>query len=119
VTEGTHLPLQLLRLSFQRDGEISQSTALSKPTRQVDSFNDEDDNFQMSEELARFCIQQHKTEEMLAGAEGSGDPPLHPTATPIGSGANASPRLPRKLLASSSHTTRGKEKLENAAHNLA
>jgi hypothetical protein len=85
------------------------------PPRQVDSFNDKDDDFESTDELAQFCAQQHITEDMLAGAPGSGDPPLHRSAANISAGGTSGARVPAKPPASASHAGKGKEKLLNAA----
>jgi hypothetical protein len=113
------LPSKFCSSHFRKMEKFLNQRPCLNPPRQEDSFNDEDDDFRTSEELARLCAQQHITEEMLAGAEVSGDPPLHPAAAPIGLGGNAGPGLPQKPPTSSSHVVKRKEKLENAAHNLA
>ena len=88
------------------------------PPRQVDSFIDDDDDFQSTEDLARYCAAQQITEEMLVGDQGSIDPTLHQNLQVPKGSTPAGPRLPRQPPTIALPTSKGKEKLENAANNM-
>jgi hypothetical protein len=96
---------------------LSQQPCLNPPC-QVDSFIDKDNDFQSTEELARFCAQNQITQSMLEGDEAAGDPALKENLPAPGVGGSAGPRLPQKPPVSAFHAAKGKDKLENTAKNL-
>jgi hypothetical protein len=95
---------------------LSQRLCLNPP-RQRDSFTNEDNNVPSTEELAMFCAAENLTAEMLS-EEGFADPVLQHNISLHRIGENLDPRLPRKPGVANTCTTKGKDKLENAAKNM-
>ena len=112
------LPPNFCASHFREMEKFLSQRPCMNPPRQVDSFFEEDDDFQSTEDLARYCAAQHITEEMLHGDQGSTDPAVQQNfQVPKGSGP-AGPRLPRQPHTVAHHSSKGKEKLENAANNM-
>ena len=96
---------------------LSQQPCLNPPC-QVDSFIDEDDDFQSTEELSKFCTQNQITESMLEGDEAASEPTLKENLSPPSLRGSTSPRLPCMPPVSAFHVANRKDKLENTAKNL-
>jgi hypothetical protein len=96
---------------------LRERPCLNSP-RQLDSFIEDDDDFQSTEDLAHFCAEHQITESMLASEDGTAEPGTQKNLLPPAVAGSSGPGLPRRPPASAFHASKGKEKLENAAKNL-
>jgi hypothetical protein len=91
---------------------LSQQPCLNPP-RQRDSFTADDADIHSTEDLARFCTDNHITQEMLEG-----DPILPQTVPGMGHTSNPDVRTSQWSPVALFPGAKGKEKLENATRNM-
>ena len=97
---------------------LSQRPCMNLP-KQHDTFCMEEDDVHSTEDLARYCATHHVTEEMLTGGDVCLDSNILGDIPPLGVGGSHGPRLPCAVPAAGIDIGKGKEKLENAARNMA
>ena len=96
---------------------LSQRPCMNPP-RQLDSFIDDDDDFQSTENLVHYCGAQQITEEMLVGDQGPIDLALQQNLQVPKDSGPAGPHLSQQPPTVALHTLKGKEKLKNTANNM-
>jgi hypothetical protein len=79
----------------------------------------EDNDIHSTEDLARYCATHNVTEDMLTGGDAYPDPDIVGEIPPLPVGGSDGTHLPRAVPPSVLYTGKGKEKLDNAAHNMA
>ena len=112
------LPPNFSSSHFQEMEKFLSQRPCLNPPRQRDSFTAHEGDFHSTEDLARYCAQQHITEDMLAGEHGSADAVPHPNPHGATGSANGVARSSRGLPPTSGFASKGKDKLDNAAQNM-
>ena len=94
---------------------------MHEPPKAAGTFCMEDDDIQSTEDLARYCTSHHITKEMLTGGDVCPDPDILGDIPLLGVDRSHGPRLPYAVPVAIAgiHIGKGKEKLENAARNMA
>ena len=113
------LPANFCATHFREMEKFMSQRPCLNPPRQQDSFALEENNIHSTKDLARYCSVHHVTEEMLIGGDVASDPDIMGDMASPGMGGSQGLRLQHTAGPSALHSSKRKEKLDNAARNMA